>query len=568
MVQEQQFSGAETQAHRQVCDGYLLKWLFAAGQAWLERNMDRVNQLNVFPVPDGDTGTNMHLTMRKAFEEVDTLSDEPKVGPVADAVSRGALMGARGNSGVILSQLLAGFAVNLKDEHTFNAQQFADACEVAVEYAYNAVVNPVEGTILTVSREGIEAVVELVKKDPNIPLRDALETLVAASKESLQRTPDLLPVLKDAGVVDSGGAGFVYIIEGMLRFLEGEPVRDHDAVDTQETGAANWEDALVPEDEEGYGYDVQFLIHGSGMDVAQVRADIDAMGWSTLVVGDPKLIKVHVHVHNPAEPLNYAIATLGAEIDDIVVENMQLQYKDYVQARQERESGLVNEVEGAAVVTVVAGNGLHDLFTGDFRAAYIIHGGQTMNPSTEDFVAAVNAVPNKDVILLPNNKNIVMAANQAAKITSVNKNVVVVPTRTIPQGIAAMISYLNATPDAELNDIAEEMRETANEVVTVEITTATRSVTIDEVDVKEGQFIGLVDGKMKAAGDVAMDVIVAALQKAIRPASELVTLYYGEGQTLESATALAAALEDHFPDLEFESVDGGQALYPYLISIE
>ncbi len=568
MVQEQQFSGAETQAHRQVCDGYLLKWLFAAGQAWLERNMDRVNQLNVFPVPDGDTGTNMHLTMRKAFEEVDTLSDEPKVGPVADAVSRGALMGARGNSGVILSQLLAGFAVNLKDEHTFNAQQFADACEVAVEYAYNAVVNPVEGTILTVSREGIEAVVELVKKDPNIPLRDALETLVAASKESLQRTPDLLPVLKDAGVVDSGGAGFVYIIEGMLRFLEGEPVRDHDAVDTQETGAANWEDALVPEDEEGYGYDVQFLIHGSGMDVAQVRADIDAMGWSTLVVGDPKLIKVHVHVHNPAEPLNYAIATLGAEIDDIVVENMQLQYKDYVQARQERESGLVNEVEGAAVVTVVAGNGLHDLFTGDFRAAYIIHGGQTMNPSTEDFVAAVNAVPNKDVILLPNNKNIVMAANQAAKITSVNKNVVVVPTRTIPQGIAAMISYLNATPDAELNDIAEEMRETANEVVTVEITTATRSVTIDEVDVKEGQFIGLVDGKMKAAGDVAMDVIVAALQKAVRPTSELVTLYYGEGQTPESATALAADLEDHFPDLEFESVDGGQALYPYLISIE
>ncbi len=568
MVQEQQYTDANTHMHRQVCDGYLLKWLFAAGQAWLERNMDRVNQLNVFPVPDGDTGTNMHLTMRKAFEEVDKLSDEPKVGPVADAVSRGALMGARGNSGVILSQLLAGFAVNLSDKHTFNAQEFADACEVAVKYAYNAVVDPVEGTILTVSREGIEAVVALVKENPNIPLRDVLETLVESSKQSLQRTPDLLPVLKDAGVVDSGGAGFVYIIEGMLRFLEGELVREQDATDTQQTQAANWEDALVPEDEAGYGYDVQFLIHGDGMDVAQVRAAIDAMGWSTLVVGDPKLIKVHVHVHNPAEPLNYAIATLGAEIDDIVVENMQLQYKDYVAARQQRESGVVNEVDGTAVVTVVVGDGLHDLFKGDFRAAYIIHGGQTMNPSTEDFVAAINAVPNKDVILLPNNKNIVMAANQAAKITSVNKNVVVVPTRTIPQGIAAMISYLNATPDADPEDIAEEMREAANEVVTVEITTATRSVNIDEVAVAEGQYIGLVDGKMKAAGDDTTDVIIAALQKAVRPSSELVTLYYGEGETAEGATALAADLEDHFPELEFEAVDGGQVLYPYLISIE
>ncbi len=558
----------DVSTHRQLCDGYLLKWLIAAGQAWLERNMDRVNQLNVFPVPDGDTGTNMHLTMRKAYEEVDKLQNEPSVGKVAEAVSRGALMGARGNSGVILSQLLAGFAEGVKSLDSFNAEQFSDACETAVEYAYNAVVNPVEGTLLTVSREATEAVVSMVKQDPQTPLRNVLETMVAAAKTSLEHTPEKLPVLKDAGVVDSGGAGFVYVMEGMLRFLEGKPVKEQDAVDTQQTGAVGWQDALVPEDEEGYGYDVQFLIHGQNLDVAQVRADIDAMGWSTLVVGDPSLIKVHVHVHNPAEPINYAIATLGAEIDDIVVENMQLQYKDYVTAREARESGLVNEVEGAAVVTVVAGDGLHDLFQQDFRAAYIIHGGQTMNPSTEDFVAAVNAVPNRDVILLPNNKNIVMAANQAAKITAVNKNVQVVPSRTVPQGIAAMLGYLNAGDDIELDELAEAMREAMNEVVTAEITQATRTVTLDGVQVNEGQYIGIVDGRLTAAGDELTAIIAETLKHAVPPDSELVTLYYGEGESAESATAMCEVLADEYDDLEFEAVHGGQALYPYLISIE
>lgn len=558
----------DVSTHRQVCDGYLLKWLIAAGQAWLERNMDRVNQLNVFPVPDGDTGTNMHLTMRKAYEEVDKLQDEPNAGKVAEAVSRGALMGARGNSGVILSQLLAGFAEGVKSLDTFNAEQFSGACETAVEYAYNAVVNPVEGTLLTVSREATEAVVSMVKQDPQTPLRNVLETMVAAAKTSLEHTPEKLSVLKDAGVVDSGGAGFVYVMEGMLRFLEGKPVKEQDAVDTQQTEAVGWQDALVPEDEEGYGYDVQFLIHGQNLDVAQVRADIDAMGWSTLVVGDPSLIKVHVHVHNPAEPLNYAIATLGAEIDDVVVENMQLQYKDYVTAREARESGLVNEVEGAAVVTVVAGDGLHDLFQQDFRAAYIIHGGQTMNPSTEDFVAAVNAVPNRDVILLPNNKNIVMAANQAAKITAVNKNVQVVPSRTVPQGIAAMLGYLNAGDDIELDELAEAMREAMNEVVTAEITQATRTVTLDGVQVNEGQYIGIVEGRLTAAGDELTAIIAETLKHAVPPDSELVTLYYGEGESAESATAMCEVLADEYDDLEFEAVHGGQALYPYLISIE
>lgn len=556
------------ESHRSSCDGYLFKWLVAAGQAWLERNMERVNQLNVFPVPDGDTGTNMHLTMRKAYEEASKMPDDAHVGHVAEAVARGALMGARGNSGVILSQLLAGFAAGVKDLEVFNAEQFAQACKVSVDYAYKAVVEPVEGTILTVSREGMEAVVAKIEQDPNIALRVALETLVSASRESLERTPDLLPVLKDAGVVDSGGTGFVYVFEGMLRFLEGKPVKEFDNGATETLDAANWQDALVPEDEEGYGYDVQFLIHGQDLDVPQIRADIDAMGWSTLVVGDPNLVKVHVHVHNPAQPLNYAIATLGAEIDDVVVENMQLQYKDYVKEREARESGQVNEVEGAAVVTVVAGDGMHDVFKNDFQAAYIILGGQTMNPSTEDFVAAINAIPNHDVILLPNNKNIVMAAQQAAKITAVNKNVQVVPSRTVPQGIGAMIGYLNMQDSTELDEIVEAMRDTMSHVVTVELTKATRTVTLDGVDVGEGQFIGIVDGKLLAAGDGLHGVAIDALKHAVRPDSELITLYYGDDQTEADASKMAELLGESFPELEVEFVAGGQPLYPYLMSVE
>lgn len=558
------------QLHRYTCDGHLFKWLVAAGHAWLENNMKHVNQLNVFPVPDGDTGTNMHLTMRKAYEEVSKLEEDTHVGRVASAVARGALMGARGNSGVILSQLLAGFAEGVKDLETFNATQMAAACKVAEEYAYNAVRDPVEGTILTVSREGMAAVIERAQNEPDAPLRPLLEDLVEAAKASLQRTPDLLPVLKDAGVVDSGGTGWLYIMEGMLRFLEGKPVKVSEDSMSTNASAANWQDALVPEDEEGYGYDVQFLIHGDDLDVAKIRDDIDAMGWSTLVVGDPQLVKVHVHVHNPAEPINYAVATLGAEIDDIVVENMQMQYQGYVQARVERESGVVNQVEGVAIVTVVTGDGLQRIFQNEFQASYIIQGGQTMNPSTEDFVAAIDALDNHKIVLLPNNKNILMAAQQAAKIAAVNmdKKVEVVATRTLPQGIAAMMSYMNAADANDLEAISENMREAMHEVVTVEITEATRTVKLDGVDINEGQIIGIVDGKLVEAGDDMTGVITATLKRTMSPSSELVTLYYGSQESEASAAALVGALAEAFEDVEFEAVSGGQPLYPYLISVE
>lgn len=563
-----EIESVEIGTHRQLCDGHLFRWLIAAGHAWLEHNMQRVNDLNVFPVPDGDTGTNMHLTMRKAYEMVSKHGDDAHVGRVAHAVAQGALMGARGNSGVILSQLLAGFAEGLKDLEKFNPQQMVNASETAVKHAYNAVVEPVEGTILTVSREGVEATRDFVQANPDAMLRDVLEKLVEASRTSLEHTPELLPVLKDAGVVDSGGMGFLYIIEGMLRFLEGKPVSDIDGVEQKTTDAQDWQHALEPEDEEGYGYDVQFLIHGQDLDVPQIRADIDAMGWSTLVVGDPTLVKVHVHVHNPAEPLNYAITTLGAEIDDVVVENMQLQYHQYVENRVAKESGIVNEVDGPAVVTVVSGEGLRQIFKNDLQAAYIIYGGQTMNPSTEDFVAAVNAVPNEQVILMPNNKNILMAAQQAAKITAVNKDVRVVATRTVPQGISAMMGYMNTLVVNDLDALVEEMREAMSSVITAEVTVATRSVTIDDVEVGEGEYIGIVNGKLSAAGGELAAIIKDVIAHARSADTELVTLYYGDSETAESAQALCSMLEDEFEDLTFEAVDGGQPLYPYLMSIE
>ncbi len=555
--------------HRSECDGFLYRWLVAAGLAWLEYNKETVNQLNVFPVPDGDTGTNMLLTMRKAYDEVSRLEkNESHIGVVAGAVARGALMGARGNSGVILSQLLAGFAKGVENLHAFNVQQFAHACGVATQYAYRAVVNPVEGTILTVSREAYEAVQSHVDARPDSTLRQTFEVLIDHAKLSLANTPNLLPVLKDAGVVDSGGAGFVSIMEGMLRFLEGKPVvanGDSEKPKTAEVG--DWQDALVPEDEEGYGYDVQFLIHGDNLDVLRIRADIDAMGWSTLVVGDPQLVKVHVHVHNPAEPINYAIATLGAEIDDIVVENMQLQYKQYVKSRVEREQGHSQPVEGVAVIAVSPGDGLTELFVKDLSVAYVIGGGQTMNPSTEDFVAAINAIDNTDVILLPNNKNIIMAAQQAAAIAS-NKQVRVVPSKTIPQGIGALVGYLSEGSSTPLDRLSESMREAMSGVTTLELTYATRTVNINEVEVQEGQVIGLVDGKLQLAGESIEQVVIQLIETYSHPNKELVTLYFGADVQEEVAKSLVNTLTEQFEDLGFELVKGGQPLYPYLISIE
>lgn len=546
------------------CDGHLLKQLTLAGLSWLDTNQERVNQLNVFPVPDGDTGTNMFLTMRKACEPLVTL-EEAHVGKVCKAIAAGALLGARGNSGVILSQWWRGLAEALEDHAQFDAPIFAVACQNAVERAYKAVVKPVEGTILTVTRQAMEAVVEQARTESD--LSRLFDIKVGAAYDALKHTPDLLPVLKDAGVVDSGGQGWTYIIEGMLRQVRGESLT-HTAIETSSPNPRkDWQDALVPDDKDGYGYDVQFLMHGKGMDVDAVRTAIDALGWSTLVVGDENLIKVHVHVHDPGVPISYAIKS-GAALDDVVVENMQAQYQDYVVERTQREVGEAGSVvEGIAVVTVVPSVGLKTLFTQDLGAAYVIGGGQTMNPSTEDFLLAMKAIPNDEVILLPNNPNILLAAQQASGLIS-GKQVKVVASRTLPQGVAAMIEYGNERDSLTLPELSEAMTKALKHVITCEITTATRTVNLDGVDAVEGQYIGLIDDKLSVAGDNLLDVATDALRKAGADKHELITLYYGDTVTEDDAHEFSEALSAVFTKPEFQVVNGGQPLYPYIIGVE
>lgn len=553
---------------RHICDGNHLKWLMAAGLAWLEYNEAHVNRLNVFPVPDGDTGTNMRLTMQKAYQAIQDIT-EPHVGIVAEKVANGALLGARGNSGVILSQLLYGFAQTIRGHEVFDSQLFSYAIRKAVDAAYKAVIDPKEGTILTVSREAMEA--GIAYSENNSDLGGMLEAILTAAKASLARTPDLLPVLKNAGVVDSGGQGLVYIMEGMARLLNDEPVYLKQPEGAGEQGGVEgWQEALVPEDEEGYGFDVQFLIHGEALDVNKIRADIDAMGWSTLVVGSDTLIKVHVHVHDPGEPLSYAVR-LGAYIDDIVVENMQQQYQAYVQKRAESEREDTAQdaaVEGVAVITVVSGDGMRYLFKSDLGAATVISGGQTMNPSTEDFLEAINKLPNTEIILLPNNKNIILAAEQAAKLTT-DKSVRVVPTKTIPQGINAMIAYGNTREHQKsFDEIVEAMGDALKHVVSGEVTFSTRNVELNGVTAREGQPIALLEGKMIAAEDDVETAVHALLKAANADDHELITLYYGSSVRAQEAEALAASLGEHFDGQEVHTVYGGQPLYPYIISIE
>ncbi len=544
------------------CDGRLLKQIVLGGADWLDANQETVNRLNVFPVPDGDTGTNMALTMRKVREVIERL-EESHAGRVGSLVANGALFGARGNSGVILSQWWRGFAEALENHSSFNAELFAQACRNAVERSYKAVSKPVEGTILTVTRSSMDAVIEKARTEPD--LINLFDTKVRAANAALARTPELLPVLRDAGVVDSGGQGFVFILEGMLKALRGEAVAaaiDRDAMPQ----ALGWREALAPQDEEGYGYDVQFLMHGHGLDVEAIRARINQIGWSALVVGDARLVKVHVHVHDPGVPISYAIG-LGAEIDDVVVENMQRQYQQYVAQRSAREVDSAVPSDEIAVVTVAAGDGFTRLFASDLGAAAVIAGGQTMNPSTEDFIRAIQRLPNERIILLPNNPNVVLAAQQAADLVT-QKQVRVVPSRSIPQGVTAMLEYANERGNFDLDGLTDQMIEALGQVITGEVTRANRSVTIDGVAVQDGQLIGMLDDRLVATGESMEAVIRELLHQAGADKRELVTLYYGDTIHQEEADALVDALAAAFGSLEFQAVSGGQPLYPYIISIE
>lgn len=548
------------------CDGAALKRLAAAGRDWLDQHHAEVNQLNVFPVPDGDTGINMLMTMRNAVQEAERL-DSNHIGQVASRIAHGAMMGSRGNSGTILSQLWQGFAQALRDQPVLTAELLVQGLREAADAAYRGVIKPVEGTILTVAREAAEEAEAAINDTDDMIV--ILERVVARAKDALARTPEMLPILQKAGVVDSGGSGLVYIFEGMLLLLQGQEIHvEHIAVAEVE----DLEMALAPEDEEGYGYDVQFILKGENLDVGVVRAAIDSMGWSTVVVGSSEAIKVHVHVHDPGIPLSYAVS-LGT-ISDIVVENMQEQFHEYVRERTADAGAAAHaaadeftppelDEDDIGVVTVASGEGIARVFR-QLGAAELVMGGQTNNPSTQEILEAIQRVPARKIVLLPNNKNIILAAEQAARLAT-NQKVVVIPTRSMPQGISALLPY---DAKGDFNDITEAMREAKDDIITGEVTTATRSVELNGVRVEEGQIIGLMDGALAVAGDNVGQVLKNLLAEMCSGDCELITLYYGNNVSEAEARQIMDEVSALYPDQEFELVMGGQAHYHFIVSAE
>ena len=534
------------------CDGRGLKRLLRFGLAWLERHHQAINALNVYPVPDGDTGTNMLLTMQSAFQEVQA-SPEEGVGTIAHKVAHGALMGARGNSGVILSQIFRGFSRALEDVQAFDTVQFASALREAASTAYKGVIKPVEGTILTVARESAEAAVAAAASSDD--LKYILEQVVREARASVTRTPSLLPVLAEAGVVDAGGQGLLVILEGMLRYARGEQVD----TDTDLTAAVHLH-SLHPDSEEGYGYDIQFIIQGEELEVEVIRETIASMGDCALVVGDSRAVKVHVHSPEPGTPINYG-AGLGS-LSRVIVENMQEQYQDFILSKAQQPIPRAEPVSTIGTVVVAPGQGLMNVFQ-SLGASVVVSGGQTMNPSTEDLLQAVESIPRDQVIILPNNKNIILAAEQAGTLSK--KQVKVVRTITVPQGIAALLA-LNYQADLDTN--AQIMAQAADTIETAEITTAVRSVQINGMSVQQGEVIGLVNGQLKTKGTLPVEVALAALEEIGADEYEIITVYYGDEVTADQAQALADAIENQYPEQEVEVVDGGQPHYYYILSTE
>jgi len=534
-----------------VVDGPRLKQAFLAAAAWLDVHCAAINSLNVFPVPDGDTGTNMSLTMKAAVREIMAIPDH-SAGAIMHALAHGALMGARGNSGVILSQIFRGMARSFDGKTDFRVSDFVAAFQEGVATAYKGVIKPVEGTILTVIREAAEAAVRAGRETDD--LIQFFEAVVAEARAAEQRTPTLLQVLRDAGVTDSGGQGLVVVLEGMLKAFKGE------SVEAGEQKLAQAIDIGAPEG--GYGYDVQFVVQGRGLDVESVRDQIARMGESTLVVGDETAIKVHVHVPDPGAVLTYG-ATLGP-LSNVTIENMQEQYQQFLAKQSPNPQPTVSteSVSGIATVAVVAGEGLVKVFE-SLGISFIVPGGQTMNPSTQDLLQAMESVTADQVILLPNNGNIIMAARQAQSLTQ--KQVRIIPSETIPQGIAALLAF-NYEADLETN--AQAMTRALTTVQTAEITTAIRDANVNGIDVRRGQVIGLLNGTLVAVGLNLEQVVHKVLDNMGAARCEIITVYYGADVSEPDAKAMADKIREWTAGPEIELVNGGQAYYAYILSAE
>jgi DAK2 domain fusion protein YloV len=561
--------------HISVFNGQDFKRAIQAGYAWLEQHRAAVNALNVFPVPDGDTGTNMTLTLRAATKGIAEMT-ETSAASVAETLARGALMGARGNSGVILSQILRGFSQGLAGKETFLASDFAAALQEAARMAYTAVIKPVEGTILTVIRESAEAAQTSAATGSD--LTAVLEDTVLAARAAVQKTPDLLPTLKQAGVVDAGGQGLTYILEGIRKYARGEPVEMSDKERAEQEALARRGNIQV---EEEFGYEVVFLLAGEKLNVENIRDTITAMGGvSTVVAGDPQLIKVHTHTQSPGKILDFGVS-LGS-LQDINIENLQEQSLRYeaegraergeapsgngraaaAQAPGEQEPGGLHELKDIGIVAVVAGDGWNEVYR-DLGVSAVVPGGQTMNPSTEELFAAVENCPFEQIILLPNNGNVIMSARQVPQLS--HKKVQVIASDSMPQGITALLAF---NLDADFDANCQAMEAAIKRVDTVEITRAVRSVQIDGVTVREGDIIGLVNGRLVTAGPDPTQVTRESLTRMGAERHEIVTVYYGEDIAVTDAQALAQQIKQWFPGVEIEVVNGGQPYYAYIISAE
>jgi DAK2 domain fusion protein YloV len=558
-------------------EGTKLAYMYIEGAANLSRHVKVVDALNVFPVPDGDTGTNMNLSITSGVKEVkqNIQNDSSKV---AAAFAKGLLMGARGNSGVILSQLFRGFSKQVEGKAEITAIDLAEAFERGVETAYKAVMKPVEGTILTVAKDAAKHAVKTAKKHDDVVY--VMEETVNEAKASLKRTPDLLPVLKEVGVVDSGGQGLVYIYEGFLAVLKGEELSE---VSTAEEISMdnlvkiehhNAQSHMATEDIE-FGFCTEVMVRIQAEKTSknpfvetEFREELSQLGDSLLVVSDDDLIKVHIHAEQPGEVLTKA--QRYGELINIKIENMREQHTHLLDETKEAygqgaSTDLPNkekEKSEFGIVTVAMGDGIANLFKG-LGAGVVIEGGQTMNPSTEDIVNAIEEVHAEKVIILPNNGNIIMAAEQAAQV--VGEKAVVVPSKTVPQGLAALLSF-NPTQGLEVN--AGMMKDALSTVKSGQVTFAVRDTNIDGVDIKKDDFMGIAEKKIVSSGPDILEVTNQLFKQMIDNESEIVTILQGEDASDEQTTTLVQFLEEEFPDVEVDVHLGNQPLYSYIISVE
>ena len=538
-------------------NGIMLKKAFIGATACLDNNKEEVDTLNVFPVPDGDTGTNMSLTMKSSVKHILNL-EEYSAGKVAMAASTGSLMGARGNSGVILSQLFRGFANGLKGMEVVNTRDLANAFKLAADTAYKAVMKPTEGTILTVARGCADYAIDIAEDEKDIVL--FMEKVIEHGNKVLNQTPEMLPVLKQAGVVDAGGKGLMYVLVGALN-----GITDKEDYKLEDLGPAKIIEKPISHDIDTgdikYGYCTEFMINTDSREIDKFREEMATFGDSLLVVGGEGLIKVHVHTNNPGEVLEKALV-LG-ELNDIKIDNMRYQHSHILAREVDFEQKQENKsLKEYAIITVSIGKGLDTVFK-ELNVDYIIPGGQTMNPSTEDILNAIEQVEGKNIIILPNNGNIVLAADQAKELS--DKNIYVFPTKTIPEGIAALLS-LDISLNIEEN--LKNMEEAIEHVKTAQVTYAVRDTEIDNIKIKKDDIIGIQKDDILAIGDDIEKVSFELLKKIVDEDSSLITIFYGEETKEEEVMELAEKLEEEFEDFDIEVVFGGQPLYYYIFSIE